>query len=512
MSASEEINTKLMDELEALVRRLRGRELKSARDLWKFQNDIVQYRINISKEISNEAAVQQVVKDRVAEVVERKGAGWKDEARELYGERDRIKERIDTYSRAAELSKQLADALVWMLLGFDEQKIGAQSINHPNPSLPQGLSLHGMLAVAESLASAGLGFPVINDLTNCLRVGDITFIHPEGEPLPVEVKTGEPINVKGDTATLPITWYYVGNSERFKRAMEKLRDKSLQVRESLAEGEQAAPPPRRIDPRLRRQLERMAHVKAFQEARHGEPIEALGPEYVPVVPVGYKLCRDQFHWDTIRELADKAKVAGHASRAVDGAFLYSAIYIDKSKIDTSGGGIRFPFERALAEDRESLLPLCDEREKNCISTNSTLDYLEGEVTPDVRPLFTYPLPVEQIVDLLRGRLIFLVEVNVGKVVEALGRAGLRARMPAHEVEFNELFISVSKRVDLPGGDRLEITNRDGTLKRLAAKIVYEFLSLDGFVSCVSQTVEALAEVGKARAAADLRAGRVTGRR
>lgn len=502
MSTSDEISTRLMDELEALVRRLRGREFKSARDLWKFQSDIVQYRLNISKDIAKGEDALQAVKNRAAEVVRLKEGGWKDEVRELYGERDQIKERIDTYSRAAELSKQLADALVWMLLGFDEQKISAQSINQPNPSLPEGLSLRGMLAVAESLASAGMGFPVINDLTNCLRVGDITFIHPDGEPLPVEVKTGEPVSLTKDTATLPVTWYYVGNSERFKRAMEKLKQRSLRVREPLAEEETAAPPARRIDPRLRRQLERMAHVKAFQEARHGEPIEALGPEYVPVVPVGYKLGRDQFHWDTIRELADKAKVAGHASRAVDGAFLYSAVYIDKSEIDTSGGAIKFPFERALAEDRERLLPLCEEREKNRISTNSTLDYLEGEVPPGVRPFFTYPLPVEQIVDLLRGRLIFLVEMNVGKVVEALGRAGLKARMPAHEVEFNELFISVSKQIELPDGDLLEITNRGGTLKALAAKIIYEFLSLDGFVSCVTQMIEDLAEVGKARAAAD----------
>lgn len=499
---SGEINTKLLDELEVLVRQLRGRELGSAQDLWRFQNDIVQYRLNISKEISKEAVAQQAVKNRVAEVVKRKEAGWKEQMRDLHREGDQIKERMETYSHAAELSKQLADALVWMLLGFDEQKIGSQSINQPNPSIPHGLSLRGMLAVAESLASVGMGFPIINDITNCLRVGDITFIHPDGEPLPVEVKTGEPINVKEDTATLPITWYYVGKSERFKQAMERLKEKSLRIQEPLVEQERTPPRARRIDPRLRRQLERMAHVKALQEARHGEPIETLGPEYLPVLPVGYQLSGNQFHWDIVRQLADKAKVDGHATRAVDGAFLYSAIYIDKSKIGASGGVIKSPFEEALKEDRDKLLPLCDEKERNCISTNSTLDFLEGNIPLNVRPFFTYPLPVEQIVDLMRGRLFFLVEVNVGKVVEALERAGLKARMPAHEVEFNELFIPVSKQVDLPDGDRLEITNHDDTLKRLAAKIPYEFLSLDGFVSCVTQMVEALVEVGKARAAAN----------
>src|SRR5947209_6639112 len=143
MSINEEINTKLLDELEVLVRRLRERELKSARDLWKFQNDIVRYRLNISKEISKEGAVRQTVKDRVAEVVRLKEAGWKEQMRDLHRERDQIKERLETYSHAAELSKQLADALVWMLLGFDEQKIGSQSINQPNPSIPHGLSLRG---------------------------------------------------------------------------------------------------------------------------------------------------------------------------------------------------------------------------------------------------------------------------------------------------------------------------------------------------------------------------------
>lgn len=138
---SGEINTKLLDEFEVLVRRLRGRELGSAQDLWRFQNDIVQYRLNISKEISKEAVAQQAVKNRAAEVVERKEASWKEQMRELHREGDQIKERMETYSHAAELSKQLADALVWMLLGFDEQKIGSQSINQPNPSIPHGLSL-----------------------------------------------------------------------------------------------------------------------------------------------------------------------------------------------------------------------------------------------------------------------------------------------------------------------------------------------------------------------------------
>lgn len=64
MSTSEEMNTKLLDELEVLVRRLRGRELKSARDIWRFQNDIVKHRLNISKEISKEAVAQQAVKNR----------------------------------------------------------------------------------------------------------------------------------------------------------------------------------------------------------------------------------------------------------------------------------------------------------------------------------------------------------------------------------------------------------------------------------------------------------------
>jgi hypothetical protein len=46
-----------------------------------------------------------------------------------------------------------------------------------------------MIAIAETLGSRGWGFPLLHDITDCLRVGDISFIKTGHAIRTVEVKT-----------------------------------------------------------------------------------------------------------------------------------------------------------------------------------------------------------------------------------------------------------------------------------------------------------------------------------
>jgi hypothetical protein len=61
----------------------------------------------------------------------------------------------------------------------------------PAPISEQGHGAEGTLAIATGLSQRGWGFPLIHDITDVLRIGDITFIRPRQTPefVTVEVKT-----------------------------------------------------------------------------------------------------------------------------------------------------------------------------------------------------------------------------------------------------------------------------------------------------------------------------------
>jgi hypothetical protein len=58
---------------------------------------------------------------------------------------------------------------------------------------PDGHGSRGMLIAARHQANQGLGFPLIHDITGCLRIGDVAFIRvsegSEREYETVEIKT-----------------------------------------------------------------------------------------------------------------------------------------------------------------------------------------------------------------------------------------------------------------------------------------------------------------------------------
>jgi hypothetical protein len=101
------------------------------------------------------------------------------------------------------------------------------------------------------------------------------------------------------------------------------------------------------------------------------------------------------------------------------------------------------------------------------------------------------------------RLSIVVYLNIGKMVEALKEAGINARLPANEDELNHQFIPItySGKID---GDSI-VTTSGGDLNEFANKVGFEFMSLEGFLSCVRQTVDAAIELTKRKAAESVRA-------
>jgi hypothetical protein len=141
--------------------------------------------------------------------------------------------------------------------------------------------------------------------------------------------------------------------------------------------------------------------------------------------------------------------------------------------------------------------MCDDASKNHICFRTTWDYLSREVPPYIRPFLLYEIPADMRIDILWRRLTIAAYINIGKIVEALERAGIKARVPSGEEELNGLFIPTSFSETLDDGSTVNI--RGGNLNEYANKIGFEFMSLDGFVSCVSQSMRAAVETAKTKA-------------
>jgi hypothetical protein len=504
MDRDQELYTDLLTKLEDLAGQLLCHQLKSAPELWKFQIELAKYQINIRDKVSEERVSLQEVKDRLAETVTRREGAWQDQVQEFNLQLRQVEKRIKTYLHALTLSKLLGDALVWILLRFEQVKIAPLSANQPNPPIPDDLSLKGMLGVAEKMASVGAGFPLINDITNCLRIGDITFIHPDGEALPVEVKTQVANIDEGQgIANLNVTWYYVGDSERYKSALDNLRKGKMSgtapdgLTEQRPVVESAKKPLKKPQGRLTRQLKRMSRAGTLQNVKFGEAIEE--PGRIPLIPIRFQVTDKSFHWDVVEELARSAKATGYAGRIVDEAFLYTAMYLDKGKLEKESPEVVLPSGEAFAADVKSLTALTPDEQSN-ICFKGTFDYYTGDIPLGVRPFFAYLLPADLIMDMMWGRLIIVVFININKIVKALETIGVSARPPKNERELSSVFIPISAEVDVPGGKRLYL--QGGDLNKIAAGVVFEFLSLEEFVKSVAQMIDVSVEfaTGKAKAA------------
>jgi hypothetical protein len=76
------------------------------------------------------------------------------------------------------------------------------------------------------------------------------------------------------------------------------------------------------------------------------------------------------------------------------------------------------------------------------------------------------------------------------------QAGRDARVPANEDELNHQFIPIAYSETLDDGSIFKV--RGGDLNEFANKVGLEFMSLEGFVSCVLQTMRGAVEVAKSK--------------
>lgn len=321
-------------------------------------------------------------------------------------------------------ARRLGDAFAWIVLGLDRAAI--HSLGDNSRVAVAGTTDHGevgLLAIAQHLAGEGWGFPLLHDVTDCLRIGDVTFVKPAERGTrqlrTLEVKTrllGEPTvedgGLRQQLQVHLISPEPLGPPQTDAVASPDATGPAGPRSPTVA----GIPAPQRD--RVSRQLERMTKALAKQAAKDdGVPVEIPGE--APLMSVGVDTDSGT-HWKTLRKLIRDARREGYAVESVDGTFVYVAYYRAGGVGPEDTQDVRLP--RDLA-DAGVLIP-GDER--NAVVLLGIVSE-EGPGAGRHLPFWLYDIPRRAVKDLLHGRLAVVVLVNPAGIYRALETTGFSVR-------------------------------------------------------------------------------------
>jgi len=92
------------------------------------------------------------------------------------------------FDRICHQLRAVGDGLAWRASGYDRRYVIALSSNAATGTMAGNSGLPSELGTAAAMRAAG-SFGLLHDLTNCLRIGDITEFRPDGSKLLYEIKS-----------------------------------------------------------------------------------------------------------------------------------------------------------------------------------------------------------------------------------------------------------------------------------------------------------------------------------
>jgi hypothetical protein len=482
MDNSVDLHYRLLERLESLARRILEGKLSSVQDMWLFEIDLLKFQLEQQRAMNAEQNRRAEVNTFLGDVCRAKEAGWEVQRQQYQDELEQNESRVNMYRHAYNVARQLGDTIAWIFL--DRLLITSRSRDSSMPSshsVPEGHGLQGMLAIAELLCAAGAGIPILHDITNCLRIGDITFYTPNHEPITIEAKTRLK-GYQGDRMNLEVKIHIV-NTPNEDAKWSAIIDRIPQViavpQDITDEEHHIQQQPQAIEERLERQLKRMAKVTALQAAQDGKPIQ-LGEREVAILQ-HLTTKQNMHHFDILQQLTREAKSQGFTYRTVDDAFVYTAIYKDTPLWLLESEQL-IPGEK-IEDYQHTLISIAfPEADKNYLAMSDVFNN-----PPFIQPFFLYPLPADIIIDIMWKRLQVVVGVNLGKLVAVLQSIGLDVSLPKNQQEFDEFFLPVSTEILLPNGEK--VYGKFTGLQLYGLQITHEFLSLQGFVGLINAMTE-----------------------
>lgn len=399
VSSDEIVARRFIRQLETLAGRVRGDKLFS---------DSIEGYLLLQESVFK---LQMKLQNTISEVKRR---GSKD---------PEVRKHLELLRHLRWQSRRLGDAIAWSALLYNRQVIHALTKNDPIP-IPSAWSdgHRGAFQFARSLTSQEWGIPIIHDITNALRVGDITFMKParrlsEAVFRTVELKTrriSEDVDEQGDPV-VRLSGTAISNEPFPAFPTNPTRA------ESGTEGtanEPKGPPAvsilrHRPDRRIERQMARMDIATASKNA----PIHQLtkiGDGHV----FAFKLDEEQQpHWKELRRAIRHARRDGFAYFELGGFVGYSLIF-------NPDGVTKEDIQRSPMPDHVVGLMHEEIGERNSITVSTLADDEDDSFASKVLPFYLWEVPQRAIRDVLRHRLLITAAYNSGWMEKLLVDAGL----------------------------------------------------------------------------------------
>lgn len=324
--------------------------------------------------------------------------------------------RLEALRRVLWFSRRLGDAIAWTVYLMDRKSIHALSQNSrvPIPPKADDGSL-GVEAVAKQCMYSGWGLPVIHDVTDCLRVGDISFLQfgPKGvkdrQWRTVEVKTTRVASqtLPDGSTELELRATLIGNQEAPEEFIKRL---------DPAPSATSLPPvpSRRNDRRLDRQLERMDHALSRRTLGDYE-MSKIGSDHQIHVRMREA---EGSRWRQLRRAIRTARAQGWDFFSADAFIGWAVCY------NASGVG---PDDLMKADLAQLTLDQLFDKHAGPGKNNLTVMTVPAN-EPDaysaiIKPFYWWDIPQRAKEDILHGRLVIAAMVNTWALRKRLENEG-----------------------------------------------------------------------------------------
>jgi Pyridine nucleotide-disulphide oxidoreductase len=377
-------------------------------------------------------------------------------------------------------ARRLGDAFAWVVLGRNMQIITPLSANERTALSPDSHGNRGMLLMARHLASQGWGFPVIHDITDCLRIGDLTFVRMSADSETsydtVEVKTRAQLKRRLKAQNIVEYEYRIQALSAASFNAEQADPVTLESAELIMPS-----PVRPVSRHTGRQLKRTSTARLHQTAEPNVLIREDGEVPALWAPVTSPVTE---HWKSLQRVVRKARRYGYASECVDGTFLYVAIYSSEGLSRESMG-----YSSRLQEDLLNPVLLIEDGAGANVLSIAIIPPFEQAGPHLFLPFYLYPIPRSLICNILRGRMIILVCTNEGRLVQSLEEAGFSVEFNS-KVKRGPLTVTCSATA----GNGAEYRVQSPNLRHYLDEIIYEFRGRDSIVQAAKAVFDAAANV------------------
>jgi len=343
-----------------------------------------------------------------------------------------------------------------------------------------------MIGIATALSNDGWGFPLLHDITDCLRIGDVTFVKitQDHQIRTVEIKTRllEERPAADGKTTFEYQVTVIPAPDEYMPAL---------IPDGEHTGRDLPPSPREPSPepsaRVIRQVRRLHVARAHQEVQPGTLTEIDGK---PAFSARATVSRSG-HWISLRRVVRRARAGGYASESVENTFLYVALYRPEG-ISVDSAQSQYP---QIAQDLLDSGILFEESRGRNELVISSVPSPEGRGPQLFLPYYLYSLPQTAIIDLLRGRLAILVLVNSGRIVAALEEEGYEVTIPSGRNDFGSDSLVITATLEDKAGRPFPVELHN--LQVHVLETIYEFQSVQYIIE-VAAAMRGVAETAVER--------------